>query len=87
MTPNIAVLHIHNPYWRGFMLWLPLFLLWIPAILLSPLIFLVLLGMCIAGRVSPWRAIAVFWAILCSLPGTHVHVSAPDGTKVLVRIL
>lgn len=86
MTPNLAIVHVHTADWRGIRLWLPLFLLWIPAILLSPLIFLVLLGLCIAGRVSFWRAISVFWAILCSLPGTNVRVSTHD-TQVLVRIL
>jgi hypothetical protein len=60
--------------------------LWIPAILLSPLIFLVIFGLCIAGRVNPARAISVFWAILCSLPGTNVRVSTHEA-QVLVRIL
>jgi hypothetical protein len=86
VTPNIALIHIQNPHWRGFKLWIPLFLLWIPLILLSPLILLVVLGVCLAGRVNPWRAIAAFWAISCSLPGTDVRVCA-EGSKVLVRIL
>jgi hypothetical protein len=86
MTPNIAIIHIHNPHWRGFKLWVPLFLLWIPAILLSPLILLVLFGLCIAGQIDPFRAIRIFWDILCSLPGTNVHVRA-DRNTVLVRIL
>jgi hypothetical protein len=86
MTPNLAVVHIHNPHWRGFKFWIPLFLLWIPAILLSPLIFIILSGLCIAGEVNPWRAIRVFWDFLCSLPGTHIHVRA-DQNQVLVRIL
>jgi hypothetical protein len=86
VTPNIAIVHVHNPHWRGLKLWIPLFLLWIPAILLSPVILIVLFGLCIAGEVDPFRAIRVFWDILCSLPGTDVRVSA-DGNKVLVRIL
>jgi hypothetical protein len=86
VTPNIAVVHVYNPHWRSFRLWIPLFLLWIPAILLSPVILLVLFGLCMAGHVSPWRAIAVFWAILWNLPGTDVHVRA-QGNQVLVRIL
>ncbi len=86
MTPNIAIVQIQRPSSRGYRLWLPLFLLWIPAILLSPVIFLVLFGLCIAGNVSLWRAIAVFWAILCGLPGTDIRVCA-DGNQVLVRIL
>jgi hypothetical protein len=67
-------------------LWLPLFLLWIPFILLSPIIFLVIFGLSMAGRISPWRAIAAIWAVTCSLPGTNVHVSTHES-KVLVRIL
>lgn len=86
MTPNIAIVYVKNPHWRGIHLWLPLFLLWIPLVLLSPLIFLVVLGVCVAGRINPWRAIAAFWAISCSLPGTDVRVCA-DGNRVTVRIL
>jgi hypothetical protein len=86
MTPNFAVVGIQTPHWHWPPLWLPVFLLWIPAILLSPFILLVVLGVCLAGHVSPWRAIATFWAILCSLPGTHVRVTTED-TQVLVRIL
>ncbi|MGA2672564.1 MAG: hypothetical protein ABSE99_04985 [Terracidiphilus sp.] len=96
MTPNFAVIGIQTPHWRGRRLWLPLFLLWIPVVLLSPLIFLVAVGIWLAVRiapgiplacrVSPWRTIAVLWGILCSLPGTHVRVSTQD-TQILVRIL
>jgi hypothetical protein len=49
MTPNLAIVHVWNPHWRGFRLWLPLFLLWIPLILLSPLILIVIFGLCLAG--------------------------------------
>lgn len=84
--PNLAILEIQSPHWRMPRLWLPLFLLWLPVILLSPLIVLVVFAACPAGRINPWRAIASFWAILCSLPGSHVHVSTQDS-KVLVRIL
>lgn len=86
MTPNIAIVHVHNPHWRGFRLWIPLFLLWIPAILLAPLILLVLLAASLAGFVRFWRSIAVFWGILCALPGTDVRVEA-QGNKILVEIL
>jgi hypothetical protein len=86
MIPSIAIIRIETPHWRMPQLWLPLFLLWIPLLLLAPLILLVLGGLCIAGGVSPWRAIAVFWSILCSLPGTHVRVCADDN-RVQVRIL
>ncbi len=86
MTPNIAVVHIENPHWRGFRLWLPLFLLWIPLIILSPIILLVLFIVCMVGEVSFWKALATFWDITCSLPGTEVTVHA-DGNHVRVKIL
>ena len=86
MTPNIAVIEIHAPHWHMPRLWIPLFLFWIPVVLLSPIFFLVLVGVAIAARTNIWRLIAVFWGILCGLPGTHVHVQA-DETRVLVRIL
>lgn len=86
MTPNIAQVHVQMPEWRGIRLWIPLFLLWIPLVLLSPIILLVIVVTCLALRISPWRAIAAFWAISCSLPGTEVRVVS-EGTRVLVRIL
>ena len=86
MIPTLAILRVETPHWRTPQLWLPLFLLWIPVLLLSPLIFLVLLGLCIASRVSLGNALSAFWGILCSLSGTHVRVCA-DGNKVQVQIL
>ncbi|HSZ15561.1 MAG TPA: hypothetical protein VK764_00580 [Terracidiphilus sp.] len=86
MTPNIAIVHVSNPHWRGIRLWVPLFLLWIPLVIFSPLILLVVLGVCLAGKINPGRAIAAFWSLVCSLPGTDVRVSA-DGNRVTVRIL
>jgi hypothetical protein len=88
MIPSLAIVHVHNPdwRWRGVRLWLPLFLLWIPLLILAPLILLVVVIGCLVGQVSPWRAIAAFWAILCGLSGTDVRVQA-EGNRVLVRIL
>ncbi len=86
MTPSIAIVKIESPHWRMPTLWLPLFLLWVPALLLAPFVLLVLIAVCLAGRVNPWRAIATFWAILCALSGTHVHVDVHDA-RVRVRIL
>jgi hypothetical protein len=86
MTPNIAIVRIDSPHWRGIRLWLPLFLLWIPLLLLSPLILLVLLACCIAGGINFFAAIKTFWGILVGLPGTDVRVTA-NGSKVTVRIL
>lgn len=85
MIPNIAIVEIDNPYWRVRRLWVPLFLLWIPAILLSPLILLVIFVACVFGGIDFGDAIATFWGILTSLPGTQVHVVA-NGNKVFVRI-
>ena len=88
MIPSLAVVHVHNPYWRwrGVRLWVPLILLYLPLLLLSPLILLVVMVTCLVGHVNPWRAIAAFWALLCSLSGTDVRVKA-DGNRVLVRLL
>jgi hypothetical protein len=80
MTPNIAIVRVQNPNWRGIRLWVPLFLLWIP------LILLVVFVACLVGRVDALRAIAAFWALSCSLPGTDVRVST-DRNHVMVRIL
>ncbi|MGD0890648.1 MAG: hypothetical protein ABR923_03865 [Terracidiphilus sp.] len=87
MTPNFAVIGVHTPDWRMPRLWVPLFLLWIPLILLSPLIFLVIIAVCLCGHINPFRAIAICWAILCSLPGTHIRVTEASHTEVLVQIL
>jgi hypothetical protein len=86
MTPNIALVQICNQHWRGIRLWLPLFLLWIPLILLSPLLLLILAAVCLAGRVNPFRAIAVLWSMVCALRGCDVHVNS-RGSRILVRIL
>jgi hypothetical protein len=86
MTPNIAIVRIETPHWCCIPLWIPLFLLWIPAIILSPIIFFVIFGLAVAGRINPWLAFRVLWDLLCALPGTHVRVTA-DGTNVRVRIL
>jgi hypothetical protein len=86
VTPNIAVVQIETPRWRSIPLWIPLFLLWIPVLLFSPILFVVILGLAIAGRVNPWHALRVIWDLVCSLPGTNVRVTT-EGTKVVVRIL
>lgn len=86
MIPSIAVLHMENTRWHLPRVWIPLFLLWIPVLLLSPLIVLILAGLCLAGGIRPGRALRIFGDILCSLPGTHVHVRA-GGKAVQVRIV
>jgi hypothetical protein len=86
VIPSLAVLQVDAPHFHMPRIWLPLFLLWIPVLLVSPLILIVIFGVSMAGRISPWRAIAVFWSILCGLSGTHIQVSTHDS-KVLVRII
>lgn len=86
MTPNIAIVHVNVLHGPNFRLWLPLFLLWIPAVLLAPFVLLVLLVASLALGIPFWNSIATFWAILCSLRGTDVRVSA-EGNHVLVKIL
>jgi hypothetical protein len=86
MIPSLALLHIEGAGWRSPRLWVPLFLLWIPALLLAPLIVVVVVGLCRAGGIHPWRAFGTFWDLLSSLRGTHVEVRA-DGNTVQVRIV
>jgi hypothetical protein len=86
MTPNFAVVGIDAPGFHWPRIWLPVFLLWIPAILLAPFVLIVLAVVCWLGRVSFLRMVSVLWGILCSLPGTHVHVRA-DGNNIVVRIV
>ena len=86
MIPNIAIVRVENPHWRGIRLWIPLFLLWIPLVLLSPLILLVVFGLCLAGGISMLKTLKTFWGIVCGLRGTEVRVTA-DGNRVFVRIL
>lgn len=86
MIPNIAIVRVENPHWRGIRLWIPLFLLWIPLVLLSPLILLVVFGLCLAGGISMLETLKTFWGIVCGLRGTEVRVTA-DGNRVFVRIL
>ena len=90
MTPNFAVIHFDtayaSPFCRRTRLWIPLFLLWIPFLLLAPFILLAVVIACLVGQVNPWQAISTFWALMCALPGTTVHVRA-EQNQVMVRIL
>lgn len=86
MTPNIAVVHFANPYWRSFRLWLPLFLLWIPVLLLAPLLLPILLIGCLVLQVSFTQTLSTCWGILCGLSGTEVSFNV-HANKVYVRIL
>ena len=86
MTPSIAIVRVETPDFRMIPLWVPLFLLWIPVIILSPLIFLVIFGLSLAGRINPFTSCRVLWCFLCSLSGIQVRVNAEEA-KVYVRIL
>ena len=86
MTPNFAVVQISNAGWRGFHLWIPLFLIWIPPVLLLPLLLLIQLVLCLALGVPLWRSISVYWKILCGLPGTEVQVRAHEN-RILIRVI
>jgi hypothetical protein len=86
MTPNLAIIHIRKQSSWGIPIILPLFLLWVPAILVAPLVLVVLLVASIVFDISFFRALAVFWSLLSSLPGTEVRVCA-DGKRITVRIL
>jgi hypothetical protein len=86
MIPSLALVRVETPGWRGFPIWLPLFLLWVPAIVLAPLILPLVVVVCLMGKVNPWRAIAALWSIVCSLPGTNVRVCG-EGKRIHVRIL
>jgi hypothetical protein len=85
VTPNFAIVHVHNPHWRGFRLWIPLCLLWIPIILLSPLLLLIALAVCFLWRINFWNSLSVFWGILSALPGIDVRVQAQQN-QVLVKV-
>ena len=76
MIPNVAIVRIQSLHWRGFRIWIPLFLLWIP----------VLLACCIAGGIDFFTVITTFWGLLTGLRGTDVRV-ASNGSHVTVRIL
>lgn len=86
MIPTLALVHVEQPSGRSFHLWLPLFLLWIVLLILSPLILLLVLVYCLAGRVSPWRAMVALGSLVWNLGGTDVRVTA-EGRRVMVRIL
>ncbi len=86
MIPNLAIVRVENPHWRGIRFWLPLFLLWIPALLLAPFVLLVIGIACLAWGMSFAGTVGTLWRILCSLPGTDVRVNA-DGNHVTVRIV
>lgn len=86
MTPNLAYVHISNPHWRCFGIWLPLFLLWIPAVILAPFILIALAIACALGRIRFWTSLSVLWGILSALPGTNVNVNSGENL-VHVRII
>jgi len=73
MIPFVARVSVRHKR-RDIRIWVPLALIWL---LLLPVVLLLLplfiLG-CMAGRVSPWRALAICWDILCSTQGSEIEV-------------
>ena len=80
MIPNIAIVRVENPHWRGIRFWLPLFLLWIPAIATRAVRPAGDWDCGLAWGMSFAGTVATLWRILCSLPGTDVRVNA-DGNQ------
>jgi hypothetical protein len=58
--------------WR-FRLHLPLILLWLVLLPLTPVLWLALLIVCIAGGVNPFRAVVALFRTFASLRGTRVE--------------
>ena len=85
MIPCVATVRIRTRQNRAFRFWIPLGLLWLlllpVVLLLLPLAFIA----CLAGRVDPFQAGAIFWQVLSSLNGTDVEV-AGDGASVAIHI-
>jgi len=77
MIPITSTLSIRTTP-HGLPIWIPLFLVWLLllpfVLLLSPLLFIA----CLAVRVNPFRAFAVFWRIVSDLRGTNVQVQDGD---------
>ena len=74
MIPLVAMVSLRGKQSRTFRLWLPVVLVWFllmpMALLLSPVILVV----CLACRVNPFRGISVLWQILSALSHTEVEV-------------
>ncbi|MGB8733380.1 MAG: hypothetical protein WCC99_19175 [Candidatus Sulfotelmatobacter sp.] len=74
MIPLVAVVSLRGRESRTLRVWVPLILLWlllVPlAVLLSPVIVIV----CLACRVNPFRAFSVGWQILRALNDTEVEI-------------
>ena len=86
MIPFLAVVNIRKHPRRRFDLWIPLIPVWLlllPLILvLSPLVLVA----CLASRVSPLRALSVFWQTLTSTSGTDIAVEH-SSTSLSIRII
>ena len=86
MIPSIAIFHIRTPDWRGFRLWIPLFLVWVLLLPFSPLLLLGYMLYCLICRVNVWEGLAAIWEVLCAISGTDVLVDS-EGTQVLLRLI
>lgn len=88
MIPLFAVIKFRNrknDRWRGFRLWIPLFLVWV---LLLPVVLLLVPFAVLTLRLAHMKAgrsLAAFWQLLCSLRGMHIEFEVPDH-GVFVRV-
>ena len=68
---------------RPFRLRIPFLLVWVLVLpfvlLLAPFLF----AACLIARVAPFRGVAVYWQIFCSLRGLRVEIEDPDA-KILI---
>ena len=83
MIPLIARIRVQSPKLR-MSLWLPLFLIWLLvlpiAVVLLPLVILI----CLLFGNNPFPALAAGWQLLCGLRGTHVEITEPEQSVLLV---
>jgi hypothetical protein len=68
---------------RGFRLRLPVLLFWLILLPLAPLLLLMLLIVCAAYGVNPFRAMAALFRLFDSLKETHVEVQNHQFSIVL----
>jgi hypothetical protein len=85
MIPLVASVSIRNKRNRGFRLWIPLALVWLLLLPVGLLLLPVVFVACWAGRIDPFRALEVFWQILCGLKGANVEFDN-QGSSVLIHV-
>jgi hypothetical protein len=73
MSATASVASLGSREMRRFRLHLPLILLWLLLLPLTPVLWLALLIVCIAGGINPFRAVVALFRTFASLPGTRVE--------------